>query len=97
MKPPPHPQVPALVSDWVEEVCATGADDEPIAQAIARQHAAFERIHPFSGWQCPGRPAADEPGPGPARISTGLDRQAAAYPLPRCAGECRSRRSRDPR
>jgi hypothetical protein len=47
MTPPPHPQIPALIGDWVEDVCATRSDGEPIAQVIARQHAAFERIHPF--------------------------------------------------
>jgi hypothetical protein len=47
MRPPDHPEVPALISDWVAEVNAIDQDPAPIADAVARRHAAFERIHPF--------------------------------------------------
>jgi len=47
MRPPPHPEVPALMHDWVERVRAWREDDRPIAEAVARIHVAFERIHPF--------------------------------------------------
>jgi hypothetical protein len=33
--------------DWVEEVRQIPTDPAPIAEAVARSHAAFERIHPF--------------------------------------------------
>ncbi len=47
MTPPEHPQVPALMRDWVDGVGSLSRDSSPIAEAIARHHAAFERIHPF--------------------------------------------------
>jgi hypothetical protein len=47
MTPPDHPQIPALMRDWVDRVGALPVDSSPIAEAIARDHAAFERIHPF--------------------------------------------------
>lgn len=47
MTPPDHPQVPSLMSDWVEDVCDVRHDKSPIAEALARRHAAFERVHPF--------------------------------------------------
>jgi Fic family protein len=47
MMPPEHTEVPALVHDWVVSVCRVREDPSPIAEAIARRHAAFERIHPF--------------------------------------------------
>lgn len=47
MKPPSHPQVPALVRDWVDDVGHLPHDPAPIAEAVAARHAAFERIHPF--------------------------------------------------
>lgn len=47
MTPPDYPEVPALVHDWVEDARRVTRDDAPIAEAIARRHAAFERIHPF--------------------------------------------------
>jgi hypothetical protein len=48
MTPPPWPDVPRLVSEWLENAeqlrtAAQGADPE----ALARMHARFERIHPF--------------------------------------------------
>ena len=47
MKPPSHPQVPALVRDWVDDVGNLPRDSAPIAEAVAARHAGFERIHPF--------------------------------------------------
>lgn len=47
MKPPDYTEVPALMTDWVAGVNAVGRDPAPIAEAVARRHAAFERIHPF--------------------------------------------------
>src|ERR1700681_3045357 len=46
MKPPSHPDVPALVRDWVDGV-ASLPRESPVAEALAARHAAFERIHPF--------------------------------------------------
>lgn len=47
MKPPNHPEVPALVRDWVDSVATVPRESAPIAEAVAARHAAFERIHPF--------------------------------------------------
>jgi hypothetical protein len=47
MTPPEHPQVPAQMQDWVDGIGALRPGSSPIAEAIARHHAAFERIHPF--------------------------------------------------
>jgi hypothetical protein len=47
MKPPDHTEVPALMTDWVDDVNAIGDDPAPIAEAVAKRHAAFEQIHPF--------------------------------------------------
>src|SRR5260370_7771334 len=47
MKPPAHPQVPALVRDWVDSVVGLPRDSSPTAEAVAARHATFERIHPF--------------------------------------------------
>ena len=47
MRLPDHPEVPALISDWVAEVNAIDRDPAPIADVVARRHADFERIHPF--------------------------------------------------
>jgi hypothetical protein len=48
MRPPPWPQVPVLVADWIAEAQALGEQREGIdPQALARVHAHFERIHPF--------------------------------------------------
>jgi Fic family protein len=47
MKPPGYPDVPPLVHDWVDGLRAVPRDEAPIGDALARHHAAFERIHPF--------------------------------------------------
>ncbi len=46
MKPPSHPEVPALVHDWVDSL-ASLPRESPVAEVLAARHAAFERIHPF--------------------------------------------------
>jgi hypothetical protein len=48
MHPPPWPEVPALVADWVvdaQRLSVEGAEIEP--EALAEVHARFEQIHPF--------------------------------------------------
>jgi hypothetical protein len=45
MQPPPWPEVPSLLSDWLADVSALGRGSEP--EELARAHAQFERIHPF--------------------------------------------------
>jgi Fic family protein len=47
MKPPVHKDVPALMSDWVADVGKVFDKSAPVAEVIAKSHAAFERIHPF--------------------------------------------------
>lgn len=54
MQPPPWPEVPARIADWVKSVARLGAeiaggDVEPRAVpiAVAEMHGGFERIHPF--------------------------------------------------
>ncbi len=47
MKPPSHPEIPALVRDWVDGVASLPRESSPVAEALAARHAAFERIHPF--------------------------------------------------
>lgn len=48
MQPPPWPEVPVLVHDWLTEAQELGGRDpftEP--ETLARLHARFEQIHPF--------------------------------------------------
>jgi len=47
MAPPSCVDVPAQIHDWVDAVCRLRDDSAPIAEAMARRHAAFECIHPF--------------------------------------------------
>ena len=47
MKPPDHTQVPAMIRDWVDSLASVARETSPIGEALAVQHAAFERIHPF--------------------------------------------------
>lgn len=54
MTPPPWPDVPALLRDWVDGVVGLGAavGSEPLTssalpEALARLHNRFEQIHPF--------------------------------------------------
>jgi Fic family protein len=46
MTPPPFPEVPALVRDWLADVNDGPRQRHPIV-FLADGHAAFERIHPF--------------------------------------------------
>lgn len=48
MRPPPWPEVPPLVREWlgdVQKLRAEGHRPEP--EALARMHSRFEQIHPF--------------------------------------------------
>ncbi len=48
MRPPPWPEVSAMVSDWIGEVQALSRKGEGIEpEALAKAHASFEQIHPF--------------------------------------------------
>lgn len=47
MRPPPWPEVPAHLSDWIRELQALGEGDGVELEALARVHARFEQIHPF--------------------------------------------------
>jgi fido (protein-threonine AMPylation protein) len=48
MRPPPWPEVPAMVTNWISEVQALGDEGEGIEpEALAKAHARFEQIHPF--------------------------------------------------
>src|SRR5205085_41669 len=47
MRPPDHPDVPALVSDWIASVNAISEHEGHITEVIAQHHVGFERIHPF--------------------------------------------------
>jgi Fic family protein len=48
MCPPPWPEVPARIADWVSEVQAMDREGEQIEpEALAKMHARFEQIHPF--------------------------------------------------
>jgi Fic/DOC family len=48
MQPPPWPEVPAMIADWLagaQRLGEKGVDADP--EALARVHSSFERIHPF--------------------------------------------------
>jgi Fic family protein len=48
MTPPPWPDVPALLSDWVTSAnVRDSSDDRHFVVGLADLHARFERIHPF--------------------------------------------------
>jgi hypothetical protein len=48
MRPPPFPEVPQLVTTWIEEVNRLRhADPLLFSEELARVHARFEQIHPF--------------------------------------------------
>src|SRR5919197_2844217 len=47
MTPPPFPEVPALVTDWVRDANRGPADGQHPMLFIADLHARFEQIHPF--------------------------------------------------
>jgi fido (protein-threonine AMPylation protein) len=48
MQPPPWPEVPAMIADWLssaQKLGENGANADP--EALARVHSSFEQIHPF--------------------------------------------------
>jgi hypothetical protein len=48
MRPPPWPEVPAQIADWISETNALGSSEAAIdPETLARLHGRFERIHPF--------------------------------------------------
>jgi len=48
MRPPPWPEVPALLRDWTTDVRKLGkVGDATLIGALADLYAGFERIHPF--------------------------------------------------
>ena len=47
MQPPPWPEVPALVDDWLRFLNAVPPMGQHTVVHLARIHAEFERIHPF--------------------------------------------------
>ncbi|MGH7480787.1 MAG: Fic family protein [Longimicrobiales bacterium] len=47
MTPPPFPEVPALVTDWLRDASRGPADGQHPMLFVADIHARFERIHPF--------------------------------------------------
>jgi hypothetical protein len=47
MTPPPFPEVPALVTDWLGDASRGPADGQHPMLFVADIHARFERIHPF--------------------------------------------------
>lgn len=48
MRPPPWPEVSAMVTDWIRDVQALGrAGDGIEPEALAKVHVRFEQIHPF--------------------------------------------------
>ena len=47
MVPPPWPEVPPALSDWVQDVTALRARELDLPEKIAALHCRFERIHPF--------------------------------------------------
>jgi hypothetical protein len=48
MTPPPWPQVPSLIAEWLVGVRALGAGGRrPEPEVLAKAHSRFEQIHPF--------------------------------------------------
>ena len=47
MQPPPWPEVPPLIKDWLSDVNALQQAGVAQPEAFARLHARFEQIHPF--------------------------------------------------
>lgn len=48
MKPPPHPEIDALMRDWVSSVEELRTPDStPFPERLARIHNDFEKVHPF--------------------------------------------------
>ncbi len=47
VQPPPWPEVPGMMREWVATACALRSGERPTLEAIADLHAGYERIHPF--------------------------------------------------
>ena len=48
MRPPPWPQVPVLIADWIADARSLPAKESAVGpEALAGLHARFEQIHPF--------------------------------------------------
>jgi fido (protein-threonine AMPylation protein) len=47
MRPPPWPEVSAMVTDWIGAVQALGQEGGIDPEALAKVHVRFEQIHPF--------------------------------------------------
>ncbi len=48
MRPPPWPDVPALVTDWIDQLQGLSLEPHGIEpETLANVHARFEQIHPF--------------------------------------------------
>ena len=48
MKPPPWPEVPVLIRDWISHAQTLADKDEPpLPEQLAFFHARFEQVHPF--------------------------------------------------
>jgi len=47
MTPPPFPDVPALISDWLRDANRGPTSDQHPMWLVADMHARFEQIHPF--------------------------------------------------
>jgi hypothetical protein len=47
MRPPPWPEVPAAIRDWVDDLNALLPTADPTIESVAALHDRFERIHPF--------------------------------------------------
>jgi len=47
MIPPDYTQIQARMTEWVASVGRVQEDELPMAEAVAKRHAEFERIHPF--------------------------------------------------
>jgi hypothetical protein len=46
IQPPPWPDVPAAVREWVREIARVAGSERPI-ETVARLHGTFEQVHPF--------------------------------------------------
>lgn len=47
MVPPSWVEVPALMREWVDQLCRLSTSGPPIIERVADLHARFQRIHPF--------------------------------------------------
>ncbi len=47
MQPPSWPEVPSLLSTWIERVNAIPQEEGNVLELVGQRHAEFEHIHPF--------------------------------------------------